>query len=269
MGRAETRSSRVLAKPIIPPASAMMGFGKARKERTRFYLYPSYEIRSLFHLRVIHQLEQPRRRHRQRLRADADGVADRIGDGRHGRHDGNFADPAQSVRMPGVGDFHDLGADHRNIRSDRHAVVEETRVLQPPVGAIEVFLVERPADALYGAALELTLDLQRMDRLAGVLDDGVALDVDAAGFAVDLDVDDVEAEARAGTRHAHFGVPRNGAVACHGLGRDLRNRQGLESADVRTCRPAVAVFERHAFFGHAPDAGGALAQFGYRLARRI
>src|SRR5712671_7764659 len=44
MGRGKTRSSRVLPKPIVGSAPKMMGFGKARKERTRF---PSTILRSL------------------------------------------------------------------------------------------------------------------------------------------------------------------------------------------------------------------------------
>ena len=44
--------------------------------------------------------------------------------------------------------WHKDGVDHWNIETGWHTVVEETGVLHAPVVAVEVFLIQRPADAL-------------------------------------------------------------------------------------------------------------------------
>ena len=99
--------------------------------------------------------------------------------------------------MRRVGHLDQDGLDHRQVRGDRHAVVEEARVLELALGVVDVLLVQRPADALHGAALELALDIGRMDRRADILRRGVAADGDDAGVGIDLEVDAVHAEARA------------------------------------------------------------------------
>ena len=72
--------------------------------------------------------------------------------------------PRTPVGMARVRHLHDHRVDHRQVGGDGHAIVEEARVLQLAVGAVDVLLVERPADALRRAALELALDVGRMDR---------------------------------------------------------------------------------------------------------
>ena len=89
-------------------------------------------------------------------------------------------------------------------RGDGHAVVEEARVIELAVGVVDAFLVQGPADALRGAALDLALHVARMDRPADVLERGVADHLDVARLRVDLHVADVGAEA--GPRA--FGVER-------------------------------------------------------------
>src|SRR4051812_17299510 len=168
-----------------------------------------------------------------------------------------------------IGHLDDLGADHRDIGRDRHAIIEEARILHAAVLAIAVFLIERPADALDGATLKLTFDLHRVNRLAGVLHDGIALDVDAAGLPVDLDIRDVQTKTWARAGHVHLRVARNRAVGGRRLRRDVLDRKRLEVADVGACGLAVAVFERDGILRHAPDAGGAFAQFANRLAGRV
>jgi hypothetical protein len=101
--------------------------------------------------------------------------------------------------MAWVGDFEDHRVDHRQIRADRDAVVEEAGVLQAAVLAVDILLVQRPADALDGAALELAFDVGGMHRLAGILDDRVAHDLRGAGFGIDLDIADMRGEADART----------------------------------------------------------------------
>ena len=102
----------------------------------------------------------------------------------------------------GIRHLDDHRVDHREIRRHRHAVVEEARVLDHAVLVEDVLLVERPADPLDRATLHLTLDIARVNGLAGVLNRRVAEHRDLAGFRIDLDVTQVCREARAG----HGGV---------------------------------------------------------------
>ena len=99
------------------------------------------------------------------------------------RDDRHLADAAHAVGMRRIGHLDQDGLDHRQVGGDRHAVVEEARILELALGVVDVLLVQRPADALHGAALELALDVGRMDRRADVLRRGVAADGDAAGVA--------------------------------------------------------------------------------------
>ena len=77
---------------------------------------------------------------------------------------GTSPTPAHAERMARVRHLDDHRVDHRQVGGDRHAIVEEARILQPAVLVVDVFLVERPADALRGAALDLALDIARVDR---------------------------------------------------------------------------------------------------------
>ncbi len=106
--------------------------------------------------------------------------------------------------------LHQDRLDHRQVGCDRDPVVEEARVIEPPVLVVDVFLVERPADPLRDAALDLALDIARVDRAADVLDRGVAQDLDLARLLVDLDVADTRRKAGAGALRIdrHFGADR-------------------------------------------------------------
>jgi len=90
--------------------------------------------------------------------------------------------------MARIGHLDDLGVDHRHVGRHRHAVVEVSRVFEAPLLVVDVFLVERPADALRDPALDLPLDIGGVDRLADVLGRDKAQDRHLAGFGVDLDV---------------------------------------------------------------------------------
>src|SRR5262249_23503374 len=98
-----------------------------------------------------------------------------------------------------IGHFHDHRIDHRQVGGDGNAVIEEAGVLQPAILAVDVFLVDRPADALGSTALILAFDLAWMDRLAGILHNCVARHHGAARLLIHLGIDDVgcEADARA------------------------------------------------------------------------
>ena len=159
---------------------------------------PACSVRSSRALRprLVERLQHLGRRHRQLGEAHAGGVGHGVGDGGHGRHDRRLADAAHAVGMARVRHLDDHRVDHRQVGGHRHAVVEEARVLQLAVVAVDVLLVERPADALRHAALVLALDVARVDGAAGILDRRVAQDRDLAGLGVDLDVGDVGGEAR-------------------------------------------------------------------------
>src|SRR3546814_2558437 len=66
--------------------------------------------------------------------------------------------------------------DHGHVRSDGHPIIEESRIIEPAVLVVDVSLIERPADALRHAALDLTLDIVRVDSPADILNRGVAHD---------------------------------------------------------------------------------------------
>src|ERR1041385_3941286 len=84
--------------------------------------------------------------------------------------------------------------DHRHVGSDRHAVVEEARIFEAAILVVDIFLVERPADALCDTALHLPFDIGGMDRAPDILDRGIAQDFDRAGLAIDLDIANVGRE---------------------------------------------------------------------------
>ena len=120
---------------------------------------------------------------------------DRVGDRRHRRDDRHLADAARAERMARVRHLDQDRLDHRQVGGHRAAVVEEARVIHLAVLVVDVLLVQRPADALRDAALDLALDVARVDRAADILHRGVAQDRDLAGLRVDLDVADMRAEA--------------------------------------------------------------------------
>ena len=128
--------------------------------------------------------------------------ADRVGDGgAHGwgrRDDRHLADAADAVGVSGVRDLDDDRIDHRQVERRGHAVVEQAGVLEVAGVVVVVLLVQRHADALGDAALHLAFDVGRVDRGTGVLDGGVAEDIDLARVGIDLDIDDVRR--KGGTR---------------------------------------------------------------------
>ena len=183
---------------------------------------------------------------------------------------GRLADSAHAVGMARVGHLHDDRVDHGEVGGDGHPVVEEARVLQLAVLAVDVLLVERPADALRGAALELALHVARVHGLARVLGHGVAEDGHAPGLGVDLDVDQVGAEARARA----LGVdPPDAADGAAGLAGDLgevHHRHGFGLAvGVAADGLDDAMLERDLLHGQLPELGGAPAQLALDLLGRL
>src|SRR5208283_4847975 len=97
--------------------------------------------------------------------------------------------------MPRVCDLDDDRIYHWHVGCDWNPVIEKTRILQASIVTVNVFLVQRPTDALSRAALVLAFDLKRVDRLARIRHHGIADNLGAAGLSVNLDVDNMDAEA--------------------------------------------------------------------------
>ena len=88
----------------------------------------------------------------------------------------------------GVGYFQYLGINERKIRADRDAVVQKAWILQTSVVTINVFLIQRPTNALRGTALKLTFNVVGVDRLTCVLDNGVTDNGRPTGFWIHFHV---------------------------------------------------------------------------------
>ena len=80
-----------------------------------------------------------------------------------------------------------VGLDGRHLGGVGHEEVHERRVEQLPGLVVGHPLVERAADALGDAAVDLALDDHRVDHGAAVVDDAVAQDLDLGGDRVGLD----------------------------------------------------------------------------------
>src|SRR5262249_30118008 len=122
---------------------------------------------------------------------------------------------------------------------------------------VDIFLVERPADALGDAALDLALDIGGMDRAADILDRGVTQDLDLPRLLVHLDVADMRRKARAGALRVdrHLGADR--PTGAPRFERDLGQRQWLEAAGIGTRRPGLTVLPLDSVGGDVPDHRGA------------
>src|SRR5947208_11566740 len=94
-------------------------------------------------------------------------------------------------------------------------------------------LKESLADALDDPAMDLALEQQRIDGAAEIVDDGVALDYDAAGIGIDLDLGDVAAVGEG--LSWRYAVMRRVEPRLHarrqfrGIARRLRHRENIEA----------------------------------------
>src|SRR5262249_345622 len=151
--------------------------------------------------------------------------------------------------------------DHRHVGRDRDSVVEEPRVLEPAIGAVDILFVERPTDALHGAALHLTFYIARMHRLARVLHDRIAQDLHRTCLGIDLDVAAVGTETHSGAVGVVLEVAGNRSAGARELRRDLLEREWLELACVGPGGPGRAFLPTHRVDWNAPDRGGACAEY--------
>ena len=123
---------------------------------------------------LVNRCTQFRRRHRQIPHPQPRRVGNRVSNCRHRRDDRDLANPACAKRMPWVRHLDQDRVDHRQIGADRYTVVEEAGVLQAAVLVVDVFLIERPADALRHTALHLALNIRGMYGPAHILDRRIA-----------------------------------------------------------------------------------------------
>ncbi len=72
-----------------------------------------------------------------------------------GGQDVHLADAFRPVRMHRVRHLNQDGVDHRQVRGDRAAIVQEPGVIEQAFGVVDIFFVQRPADALHDTALDL------------------------------------------------------------------------------------------------------------------
>ncbi len=84
-------------------------------------------------------------------------------------------------------------AEQRRVAGARHRVVHVRAGQRLALAVEHGALHQRLADALNHAAVGLTLDQQRIDQGAEVVDHVVAHDLDDAGVGIDLDLRDVAA----------------------------------------------------------------------------
>src|SRR5688572_22620460 len=98
--------------------------------------------------------------------------------------------------MVRVWHFDDDRLDFRNVGGDWHAVIEEARIFKAAVLVVNIFLVQRPTDALHYAAVDLPFAITRVYRSAHVLRCHVAKYFGIARFRIDLDITKLRGEAR-------------------------------------------------------------------------
>ena len=96
-----------------------------------------------------------------------------------------------------IRDLDDHRVNHRQVRGNWHAIVEEAGVIQSTVLVINVLFVQRPADTLGGTAVDLSIDIARMDRPADILTCCKAQDLYMPRFRIDFNIDHLRAN------HAH------------------------------------------------------------------
>src|SRR3954470_10523301 len=241
----------------------MVGYALRLTHPTKLSLLRRLLRRSLQHFQHL------RRRHRQRIEPLAERVVDGVGDRCHHGDQRHFADALDALWVFGVRHFDHDAVEHRQVRTDRHAVVEEAGVIDLAFLGIDVLLVQRPADALGYAALELALDIAGVDGAADVLHGGVADDTRDAEIDVDLDVADMRAETAVGARGVELHAGADGAAHRGRLLGEFFQRQRLELAGVRAHRVRRALLPLHRFGIDLPDFCRALAQRGDDLFGRL
>ena len=140
-------------------------------------------------------MQQLVRRDRQLPDASAGGVEDGVGDG---RRDADHPELAHALDAERVDDLVVFLDEHRldivDVGVDRHVIVLQVRVHDPPVAVIDFGrLLQRHADAPDHAADLLAVRRLRVDDLAAGRDLDGARDADGAQVRVHLHFDELRA----------------------------------------------------------------------------
>src|SRR5712691_8352958 len=170
-------------------------------------------------------LQDAARRHRELIHPDAYGVVNGVGDGGHGRHDGHLTHPSHAKRVGGIGHLDDHRIDHREVQTRGHAIVQEARIDHAAGLVVVILFIQSPADALHRPALHLILHIAGMNRLAGILDGGVAQDGDLACLRIHLHIHEVRGDAWTGAARIDPSTAGDGATSGILAGRELLEGQ--------------------------------------------
>src|SRR5262249_26207394 len=125
------------------------------------------------------------------------------------------------------------------------------------------------ADALGNAALDLSLDIARVDGASDILSGDETQNRYLAGVWIDLDVAELCGEAGRPGGGVHRPRGYNGPAGLRPLGGDLPQRQRLETADVAARRLGAAILPDHSVGVHVPHLGRSYAQLLDDLVGRI
>ena len=135
--------------------------------------------------RRLDEAEQPLRRDRKFVDLDAERrqrVGQRVGDRRRRADRAAFAHAAKAAerRRRRALEMHDVH--RRNFAGRRHQIIDQARGMDLALLVVDDFFVERRADALRDAAVNLAVDDQRIDEFAAILGDGEMIDADFDRF---------------------------------------------------------------------------------------
>ena len=155
---------------------------------------------------------------------------------------------------------------HRHIQRYRHPVVQERRVQHLPRLVEIVLFVQRPADPLHGAPLQLPLHVARMHRLAHILQRGIAQNVHLARLRVNLHVDYVHCESVAHAAGVHRGAPHDRPARAVQPPRKIRE---CHSQFAIPPMPQNALVVLHIIHIHLPYARRPLNHLPPRVPRRL
>src|SRR6266446_5505255 len=143
----------------------------------------------------------------------AHGVGDGVGDRSGGADRAPLAHALDAPGRHGRRRFQVPNLGRRHVVRLRQRVVHQRRREELAVVAVDDAFEQRLADPLGDGAVDLTLDDQRVDDGAAVLDEGVAPESDAPRLAIDLDDGDVHGagERRPRRVEVHGGLEARGA----------------------------------------------------------
>ena len=168
-------------------------------------------------------------------------ILDRLREHRARRNAARFADALEADRVERRRRLAMRRLDRRHVGRGRQQIVHERRVQQLALLVVDELLVERVADAVRDAAVNLSFDEQRIDDRAAIVDDEVALDLDRRRLGIDLDDHRVHAA-------------RGAAAVGPEVGRALEARLGARAdGAAQRVRLACQLAERHPALGRSRD----------------